>query len=796
MKQLVFSLFLILALPVMASHIVGGEFELVYQSGNTYRLNLIIYFDLKNGRISPPLDLFADASIYSKSDNKLMTNVQLGYTISTDVLYTQAACSNGELLTTKIFYTALVTLDPNTYKDAQGYYVVWQRCCRNYSITNIYSQDPSTGGISAGQTFYMEFPPVVKDGKQFIDSTPNLFPPLNDYACVGRPYYVDFAGTDKDGDSLAYSMVTPLNTKSAASIPPSSPAPYPDVQWRTDQGFNLSHIVKGNPDLKISRDGLLTATPQYVGLFVFGVKVEEFRNKIKIGETRRDFQLLAINCPIRIDPTTGQEAPTAIPPKIIGKKFNDTDFKNDHSISLTFDSNSTNEQRCIQVRVSDDDSKSINDGQEKISIRVVPLNFKSSQLNSVLPSVTTATLVNGSTTDFSICFPQCPFTAVPYQVGIIAFDDACSLPLMDTLKVTVATIPTAVPTVFTDLANTKAKTIRLERRVNEKLNFNVYASYQTNATIELKLSNASTFLTYGIEFSPVSGKKEVSSSFNWGLSCAKVDPFKRSNFSFTFIASDNSNNCQINSSDSVNVVVTVLPPINNKPKLTVTSKNSLAFTTGMLDVTLGQSIELDLEGADADAIPVKDNLKLTLDQATGRVEPAGYEFTQATGQGKVNTTFRWVPDCSIFKDGIYSNPYQFKFKLTDDHCYAAKSDSAIIKINIKDIDNTNKEFLPANVITPNGDGCNDYFAVQGFDNGNCGGKPYTGLDVDTQVSLPLDNCMGKFQGIVIYNRWGSEVFRSTDRQFKWYALNEAAGVYFFTIKFSHKEYKGTISVRN
>ena len=78
-------------------------------------------------------------------------------------------------------------------------------------------------GQSAGQTFYLEFPPVIKDGQPFINSSPSLFPPLNDYACPRKPYYVDFAGVDDDGDSLVYSLVTPLSTHSSDPFPPPLP---------------------------------------------------------------------------------------------------------------------------------------------------------------------------------------------------------------------------------------------------------------------------------------------------------------------------------------------------------------------------------------------------------------------------------------------------------------------------------------------------------------------------------------------------------------------------------------------
>ncbi|MDZ7649528.1 MAG: hypothetical protein U5K54_21540 [Cytophagales bacterium] len=65
------------------------------------------------------------------------------------------------------------------------------------------------------------------------------------------------------------------------------------------------------------------------------------------------------------------------------------------------------------------------------------LTFKKN-VSEVLPESTTATLLNGSTKDFISALPRCPyFEGGPYQIGIIAFDDACSLPLSDTLKIEV-----------------------------------------------------------------------------------------------------------------------------------------------------------------------------------------------------------------------------------------------------------------------------------------------------------------------------------------------------------------------
>ncbi len=85
------------------------------------------------------------------------------------------------------------------------------------------------------------------------------------------------------------------------------------------------------------------------------------------------------------------------------------------------------------------------------------------------------------------------------------------------------------------------------------------------------------------------------------------------------------------------------------------------------------------------------------------------------------------------------------------------------------------------MITPNGDGFNDFFTL-------------TGEDIPYPQQLPEDNCRSSFEEVIIFNRWGRIVFRDTRREFRWNAKNEVAGVYYYQIKFSDFEYKGTLFV--
>src|SRR6185369_13750050 len=105
---------------------------------------------------------------------------------------------------------------------------------------------------------------------------------------------------------------------------------------------SLDHIMNGAPDLHISLDGLLTVTPRFQGLYVFAVRVDQFRNGEKIGESRRDFQMLV----------TDGCSPDS-PPKILGKKTSETNFTYENTMSVSFSNTIVDENRCIQIRVSD-----------------------------------------------------------------------------------------------------------------------------------------------------------------------------------------------------------------------------------------------------------------------------------------------------------------------------------------------------------------------------------------------------------------------------------------------------------
>jgi hypothetical protein len=890
MKGFLFVIFFALAVPVMASHIVGGEFEIIHIEGFTYRINMILYFDEIHGaQVIKTQEPIIHPVIFRSSDNATMEMVHLSMVEITDVNYTQSECAVTSLRTSRIVYTTLVTLSPEQYSDPQGYYIAWERCCRNYFIKNIVSENPMVfPGDGAGQTFFLRFPPVTIKGEPFVNSTPTLFPPLSDYACMNQPYYADFAGTDVDGDSLAYSIVTPLSTHTEESTPEILPLPYPLIEWRP--GYNLNNILNGSPDLEITQDGLLTVTPRSdTGLFVFAVKVTEFRKGVKIGEVRRDFQMLVQDCK------------EAVAPKIYAKTTGGSYAEG--NLNVHFSHTVPDEERCITVKVSDDDAFRATDGQsEDIGIRVIPIGFKG-DITNILPDDFNSTLTpEHPSEEFQICFDHCPIKDGTIQIGIISYDDACALPLLDTVILTLFiepppnrdpyfTTPDVNATVqegekgvwyikgydddldtldvdvttddflfgekgffldsvvhenglytaqlrweakcdefdFTDrtdfeiqvtlndrdecVANdsvtmtldmhvdlpdfeppviaTNLSVTELQegliRKIPESIDFHVFGVDNDNNPLALEMQGVGFVPSdYGIVFPEVTGNSPVASDFHWQLVCGELDLTVKDQFEFLFIVKDSYDKCGIYRADSVTVLVDVDPPVNTAPMLTMQNLSAdLQMVDNSIEMRIGQELNVQLLANDNDSNPA-DGLKIELINADGNVEPSGYQFIPGEGIGSAAAMFTWAPECSVFENGVYNNQYVFLFRALDDRCLTPLADTVQLNLTIRDVDGDDTEFLPPNVITPNDDGCNDFFAMDDLGASACGEMNFP--------HLPKDNCQGRFESIRIYNRWGKQVFRSSERNFRWFANSQAGGVYFYTIIYTNAEYKGSVTV--
>ena len=726
--------------PARATHIVGGEMELVHNTGDSYTLLLNLYFDAVNGNAGA-LDADLTASIFDKATNSRMANVLLPLTSNTFVNYTNPACTRPTLSTRKLVYSKLINLPANVYNNIAGYYVAVERCCRNNTISNIVAPN------NAAQTFYLEFPAVVRRGQPFYDSTPRIFPPLADYACRNELFYYDFGGTDADGDSLVYDLVTPLNGHSNATVPKpaaADPAPYSPVSW--NPGLSVANQIPGTPTLSINRaTGRLTVRPANLGLFVFGVRCAEYRRGEKIGESRRDFQLMVLNCAVNTKPSLVMlPAPTG---QVNYQPGRDT-------LRLVPGGN-----RCVRLRFTDPDPNS------RLTLSLSPVNF-----SGLLPNFTTAT--SGAvrtpgapdTLTATLCFPDClDSRGRVFLLDVVVGDDGCSLPKRDTVRVAFIAVPP--PNAPPALVTTAGPALPLRVRVGDLVTFELTGTDPDNDPVQLEMTGQGfSPAGLGATLSQGTTGNQQRGRFTWRVDCRAVGPDSVFNFRFSAATTP----CSARQAVTLTVPV-VVSYRNRPPVLTSTLPTAPANEIPLVELPLGRLYTATFTGVDAD----RDGLTLTAtgSSADGRegfdLAAAGMRFQAQNGTGVANGTFSWDVSCAAAN--LHRNLI-VTFQLVDATCKPLPQVQRV-RLQVKSPDTLAVKLY--NIITPNRDGQNDEFKLP---------------------DLPPNFCDAQFSRIKIFSRWGQQVFDSPDREFRWPGQGSAGLYYYFVTYTDGRKYRGWLEV--
>lgn len=527
-------LFMFPFVHVSATHLAGGDFELQHQENYNYRLILNLYFDDINGNPFAQ-DYNIRVKIFEKGTNTEVTAHFMRLRSRESLNYTNVSCASGELKTSHLIYYEDIVLAPEVYTHPEGYYVVWERCCRNGTITNI-----NLPG-DAGQTFYMEFPAVTRNGQFFKNSSPVLSAPISDYACINQEFSYDFGATDPDGDKIMYDMVTPLKGYSSPLDPASNPlpAPYPEVNWLP--GYGKNEQIRGNPALAIDPNtGMLTVNPSFIGLFIFSVRYQEFRNGKKIGEVRRDFQLLVKDCPTNDFPVI-----TAMGDKGAG-------YKEGQVVRI----NPTG-PRCLPLTFTDPDKN------ERLSLAAKPVNF--SQQGFSLSGQTTGIINTAGvqeTLTASICFDACfDSEGKIYLLDVIVSDfgdNGCGIPKTDTVRVSFIVEPTInQPPV---MAFSSPKKV-FELYDGDKLTFDAIGKDPDNDPVTVSMQGLDFDSgTQSIVFQKKSGTGQVTAPFSWQIDCkANLAPTYKLQFTTTSMACGKS----VSRSEVIEVRILKRPLANN-----------------------------------------------------------------------------------------------------------------------------------------------------------------------------------------------------------------------------------------
>ncbi len=230
-----------------ASHLMGGQITCQQLTGNSYEVKLTLYRDSIGIPMASNLTLKL-THVASTS----FTNFTLIHTGAVNFL-------NG---VEEYTFAGVVTMAPNA-----SYMISVSHCCRNAAILNMAM--PSSESLFLNTIIYTD---------SIANSTPVFLNPPVTLAQRNMLYQYNPLPFDADGDSLAWSMTTPLDTDLSNPVAGYLP-PYADP----GNAFTLDAVT-----------GEITWIPNTVGNFVASFLVEEFRGGAKIGEIRRDMQIIVL----------------------------------------------------------------------------------------------------------------------------------------------------------------------------------------------------------------------------------------------------------------------------------------------------------------------------------------------------------------------------------------------------------------------------------------------------------------------------------------------------------------------
>ena len=264
MKKLFTTLLIVLiSLSTFASHLMGGQIVATNLGGYDYEIKLTAYRDT----IGIPMATSAMFEINMDS---------AGVMIPINFLTVLADSMSGGLV---MGVSAAYGVEVYTYTDTitlpgDGYYTIsWQDCCRNHAIINM---------SNAGNEYFALSTSFTVDSLNPNSSPSYLSLPVA-YLPSDTLWQYNPLPFDPDGDSLAWSLTTPLDGNGTLVA---------GYQFLDDTTLysNASH-----PFALDSVTGELSWDAKMHGNFVAAFLIEEYRNGVKIGEMRRDMQYIVIS---------------------------------------------------------------------------------------------------------------------------------------------------------------------------------------------------------------------------------------------------------------------------------------------------------------------------------------------------------------------------------------------------------------------------------------------------------------------------------------------------------------------
>jgi gliding motility-associated-like protein len=287
-----------------SNHLKGGWIYYEYlgpgTSPNTVKYQITVKQYLDCHSMGQQIDQTVYLGIFSNANNQLtrQVSIPLAGTDNDSIIrrYVNPCISSPPEVCYRIDrYVTTVELPSNT----AGYTLAVQRCCRIAGIVNV------TGSNNIGVSYTTSIPGTINGLNFEKNNSPQFVQRDTVMVCYNGNFTFDFGATDADGDSLTYSFCPGLigggsgNNQSQPGAPGSSPIsnpPYASVPYNNNNNYSGQSPM--SPAVTVdAKTGLISGrAPAQTGDYVVAVCASEFRNGVKIGETKKEIHITVANC--------------------------------------------------------------------------------------------------------------------------------------------------------------------------------------------------------------------------------------------------------------------------------------------------------------------------------------------------------------------------------------------------------------------------------------------------------------------------------------------------------------------
>lgn len=420
------NLFLIIALIItsvssFADHINGYEMSLVNIktiNGNptdSYKLAVKLY--RINESSSAQLGNMISFSTIANGTNA-NTNLNVNLTIVSKYLVpaNSSICNipnANENLEVGVYEGIVTAVQVANLSNASGYYFLSTTCCQSGFMNFNFA--------SFGYVYTMDFPRLTIGSVTRFNSSPkfNTNPTLS--YILGKSYILDWSATDIDGDSLVYSLVKPID--------PIGTIIKPFELAELNPGYKMdSNIANGSPDFSINPNtGLVNYKPMVAGNYLICVRVDEYRNGVKIGEIRRDFAISTV--------FINEVAPTIVDNLNRANTIIDTiDFGNEYILNLNAN-DILGDSLYLKI------VPNTTPGENIFDVNYFPSLIQWGKSGALQSGPTALNLILKDDTNIYAQFrwnTKCKYSRnKPYTIDFVVQDKTCPTPKYDTLHVNI-----------------------------------------------------------------------------------------------------------------------------------------------------------------------------------------------------------------------------------------------------------------------------------------------------------------------------------------------------------------------